>query len=62
MKALVLYFTALLSALLLMTEITPLWFILALVDIALITYLRSNITLKELIRYSGYDIWYKALS
>ncbi len=62
MKALVFYFTILLSLVLLSTEITLSWLVLLGIDIILISWLHNNITLKEFIKYSGYRTWYKIIN
>lgn len=61
MKALVFYFTAVLTMILLVSEINITWLVLATLDIILITYCHNNITLEEFIKYSGYKQWYKLL-
>ena len=61
MKALVLYIIAILTTILLCTEISISWLILGLVNIVLITWCYNNITLREFIKYSGYSTWYKFL-
>lgn len=61
MKATIFYITAILTTVLLMTNITLDWFIMGIVDIVLVTWCRSNITLRELIKLTGYDIWYKMI-
>lgn len=62
MKALVLYITALLTVALLMSEVSLAWLALAVVDLTLISWLHNNITLYELVKYSGYKHWYKLLN
>lgn len=61
MKVILLYFTAILSVVLLMSEISLVWLLLLLLDIMLISWCCNNISLSELVRYSGYSTWYKFL-
>lgn len=62
MKGTVLYMTAVLTMVLLSSEISITWLVLLVIDIMLISWCHSNITLHELVRYSGYKIWYKYLN
>ena len=63
LKILLLYVTAI-SVLLTLCAVeasTIAFLTLILIDIILIVLCKKLLTLRELIRYSGYDIWYKSL-
>lgn len=62
MKATLFYITAVLTMVLLMTEMSLAWLIMGAVDIILILWCKHNISLREMSKLTGYDIWYKALS
>lgn len=61
MKATVFYITAVLTMILLTTNITILWLLIGIVDITLIAWCKSNITTREFTKLTGYDIWYKMI-
>ena len=61
MKALVFYITAILSAMLLCSEVSMVWLVLLAIDLVLLSWCHNNITLHEFIKYSGYKTWYKFL-
>lgn len=61
MKAILFYFTAILTVVLLCMEINLVWIILAVVDISLIAWCYNNISVRALYKYSGYSFWYKFL-
>lgn len=53
------YSSAVLGMTLLCSEINLAWFAWAVVDFALIAWCRKNLTLREFIRMTGYEAWYK---
>lgn len=61
MKATVFYITAILTMALLTTNITTIWLLLGIIDIALLVWCKSHITTRELTKLTGYDIWYKMI-
>lgn len=61
MKAIIFYIVSILTVLLLCSEITLAWFILAIVNVVLAAWCKKHLTLREVVRYTGYDIWYKFL-
>lgn len=62
MKRTVLYMTAVLTMVLLSTEICIAWLVLLAIDLGLIAWCHNNITLQEFIRYSGYKHWYRMIN
>lgn len=62
MKRTVLYMTAVLTVVLLSTEVSLAWLVLLTLDIILIAWCHNNITLQELVRYSGYKQWYRMIN
>lgn len=61
MKTIIFYITSILTILLLCLESSLTWAILIIVDAILIRWCYKHISLRELVRYTGYDIWYKHL-
>lgn len=61
MKAIILYITFTISAILLCAEVSLTWLFLAALDAILIAWCYNNITLRELVKYSGYKTWYKMI-
>lgn len=61
MKALVFYITAIVTMVLPFANLSLSWFFLCIADFMLLIWCRENITFRELLKYSGYSIWYKLL-
>lgn len=61
MKATIFHITAILTMVLFMTNITTIWFLLGIVDIALLAWCKNNISTREMSKFTGYDIWYKMI-
>lgn len=61
MKAILFYFTAILTVILLCMEISFAWTILAIVDIMLITLSHKYLSIRDVVKYSGYSAWYRML-
>ncbi len=61
MKAIIFYFTVILSMTLLCMEFSLTWAALAVVDAVLFEWCYSHISPKDMTRYSGYSTWYKFL-
>lgn len=61
MKPIIFYITSILAMLLLCSEISFTWLLLAVVDIMLIAWCHKHLSLREFIRYTGYEAFYKYL-
>lgn len=62
MKAIILYITIILTAILVSIEnISLVWLLSAVLDIALVLWCRRNISIRELSRFTGNNAWYKAI-
>lgn len=62
MKAIIFYITATLTMVLLSTEISLTWLVLAILDTMLILWCKDNISIRELTKLTGYDIWKRTLN
>ena len=61
MKAIIFYIAVTLTMVLLSTEISLTWLVLAILDTMLILWCKDNISIRELTKLTGYDIWYKMI-
>jgi hypothetical protein len=61
MKAVLFYTTAIMIAFTLCTTSLQSLAVLSIIDAALIVACRKYLTLRDVVRYSGYDIFYKML-
>lgn len=61
MKALVFYITAVLTMILVCSMPSLTWLFLIFLDMLLITWCAYNISTKEFIKLTGYNIWYKMI-
>lgn len=61
MKAIVFYFTVILTTLILCMEPCLAGAVLAVIDILLVAWCYNNISIREASKYSGYSAWYKFL-
>ena len=60
-KAAVLYCTVALSMVLLCSEVCDKWMIVAAVAAIMAAWCINHITLRELVKLTGYEAWYKLL-
>ena len=61
MKAILFYTTAVMIVLTICSASFGTFLILSIIDVILVELYRKNLTLKDIIKYSGYNIWYKTL-
>lgn len=61
MKAILFYTTAIMIALTLCITSLQSLVVLSIIDAALIAVCKKYLTLRDVVRYSGYDIFYKML-
>lgn len=59
MKALLFYSTATIAMIVLMSEVSLVWLLLVLVDAVLYCMCKKALSLRDVVRYSGYSVWYK---
>lgn len=62
MKAIIFYIAVTLTMVLLSTEISLTWLVLAILDTMLILWCKDNISIRELTKLTGYDIWKRTLN
>lgn len=61
MKAILFYLTAIIAMVVLMSEVSLVWSLLVLNDIVLFCMCKSVLSLRDVVKYSGYGMWYKFL-
>lgn len=61
MKAILFYTTAVMIVLTICSASLGTFLILSIIDVILVELYRKKLTLKDIIKYSGYNIWYKTL-
>ncbi len=61
MKAILFYLTAIIAMVVLMSEVSLVWLLLILADIVLFCMCKNILSLRDVVKYSGYGMWYKFL-
>lgn len=61
MKAILFYLTAIIAMVILMSEVSLVWILLVLTDIALFCMCKNVLSLRDVVKYSGYKTLYKFL-
>lgn len=59
MKAFMFYLVAVLTTILLVTTPSILWILLVSINIMAIKWCKKNLSIKYIVKYSGYSLWYK---
>lgn len=59
MKAILFYLTAIIAMVVLMSEVSLVWILLVLTDIALFYMCKNVLSLRDVVKYSGYKFYYK---
>lgn len=59
MKAILFYLTAIIAMVVLMSEVSLVWLLLVITDIALFCMCKSVLSLRDVVKYSGYKFYYK---
>lgn len=62
MKALTFYTASAILLVLLCSEPSLLWALLIAIDILLFMWCRENLTMRDVCKYTGYNLWYKIIS
>ena len=59
MKAILFYLTAIIAMIVLMSEVSLVWILLVLTDIALFCMCKNVLSMRDVVKYSGYKFYYK---
>lgn len=62
MKALIFYTASIILMVLLCSEPSKLWALLAVAELPLFMWCKEHLTIKDVCKYTGYNLWYRMIS